>query len=114
MSKARSYIRLEVTTTAYLHYLLEKGETDSLYGIIDLLVKVYMESFVAENNLKANEVLDEAMKIYQKTRRPQSKKSKEEQLTSVRKSLGKLNAKRKVGDMLGEVNIEPGSLKGNF
>lgn len=118
MSKVKTNLRLEPTTLGYLHYLLEKGEVTSLYGIIDTLVAAFAEHYAEENDLDIKEVTVEAMEIYHKTRRPQSKKSQKEQFTSAKQSMNRvaINKKKKEfnNDILGGVPITEGSLKGNF
>ena len=115
MSKTKTNLRLEAMTLGYLHYLVKNGETTNLYSIIDLLVETYVSHLAEENNLDIKAINEEAYALYIESRRPQTSKSKDEQSMNAKKSMGKLNVKKKTGSsMLSEDAIKVDSLKGNF
>ena len=115
MSKTKTNLRLEAMTLGYLHYLVKSGETTNLYSIIDLLVETYVSHLAEENNLDIKAINEEAYALYIESRRPQTSKSKEVQIQNAKKSMGRLNFKKKTGNsMLGGEEIKPGSLKGGF
>lgn len=113
MSKTATNLTLEVVTIGYLRYLVDVGETRSLYSILDTLVLAYVEQYAEDNDLDMDDITKEAIRLYENSRRPQSAKSEEEQKLSAKRSLGRLSGKSKNSGMFDDdVNI--GSLADDF
>ena len=114
MARIRTNLTLEPLTLGILRYLIEVGDVDSLYEIIDILVETYAENYAEVNGVDFNELKHEAMELFTKSRRPQSTKSKEEQMKDARKSLEKMKIKRRTNDSLGGKIIDTTQLGDDF
>lgn len=95
MSKQSTNIRISPITIGYLHYLVREGETQQLYEIIDVLVANYIEFIAEENEKDIKSINEEAMELYRATRRPQTKRSKQEQDSIAKKSMERLKSNKK-------------------
>ena len=94
MSKQSTNIRISPITIGYLHYLVREGETQQLYEIIDVLVANYIEFIAEENEKDIKSINEEAMELYRATRRPQTKRSKQEQDSIAKKSMERLKSNK--------------------
>ena len=113
MSKTTTNLTLEVITVGYLRYLIDVGETRSLYSILDTLVLAYVEQYAEINDLDMDDITKDAIRLYENSRRPQSIKTEEEQKQMARRSLGKLGGKSKNNGMFDE-DVDIDSLADNF
>lgn len=99
--RIRTNINLEPMTIGMLHYMLEVGESDTMYELIDVLVNAFAEHYAEENEISFDELKEEAIARFQKSRRPLSQKSKLDQERSAKMAMGNLRTRGKSNDILG-------------
>lgn len=113
--RANKYTRLklEPVIVGFLYYLLENGEANSIHETIEILIEAYMENYAKEKKIDLVELKKECIRLYVKTRKPQSKVSAERQKEAARKALEKIKAQKET-QIIDESNIKAGTLKGGF
>lgn len=109
MARTKTNLTLEPLTLGILHYLVDLGETDNLYAIIDELVAAYAEHYCEENGVDNESFKKKAIEMFHKKRRPQSTKSKEQQERDAKKSVKRMKIKTKAKSV-DEVAIDPNAL----
>lgn len=95
MSRDKSNITLDVLTLGILRYLRDEGETTTFYDLIDTLVYAYAENYAEENDLDFKELQKDAIRLYERSRRPKTKKGKREQKESAKKAVAKVGSRKR-------------------
>lgn len=76
MSKTRTTLRIQHKTVGYMHYLMREGMANTVHGVLDEVMENYIQQYAKAYNLEIEQINEEAMYLYELTRRPKNYKER--------------------------------------